>query len=217
MPWLAIFTKPVMLSFSKTGCQKFHGSIHDEEDLVWCQVVNYITCDSILMNRSKDVFLPFIQLGNPLRDKSCPTKFTMICESSQSPHKGPRQDPTHATFYCDGFIGLPPYCSPFLKGPKIICTDKQVNSKDLAISTDIWKPRTLWVGVLAFFGFDVFISNLCLPPPQALRFQSQSRSRRARSTGNWERSREGERREAKCLQWFGRFLGNFVVYNVIVK
>ena len=39
-----------------------------------------------------------------------------------------------------------------------------------------------------------------LPPPQALRFQSQSRSRRARSTRNWERacegSREGERREA---------------------
>ena len=42
-----------------------------------------------------------------------------------------------------------------------------------------------------------------LPPPQALRFQSQSRSRRARSTRNWERAREGswegERSEARRL------------------
>ena len=47
--------------------------------------------------------------------------------------------------------------------------------------------------------------------------QSQRRwSRRARSTRNWGRaregSREGERREAKRLQEFGRFLGNFVVF-----
>ena len=64
MPWLALFTKPVTLNFSKTGWQKFHGPIHDEEDLVWCQVVNYITFRSILMSRSKDVGLPFVQLRN---------------------------------------------------------------------------------------------------------------------------------------------------------
>lgn len=64
MPWLALFTKPVALSFSKTGWHKFHGPIHDEEELVWCQVVNYITFRSILMSRSKDVGLPFVQLGN---------------------------------------------------------------------------------------------------------------------------------------------------------
>ena len=60
----------------------------------------------------------------------------------------------------------------------------------------------------------VFVSNISslLPPPQALRFSRKEDE----ATRNWGRAREGswegERREAKRLQEFGRFLANFVVF-----
>ena len=77
----------------------------------------------------------------------------------------------------------------------------------------VWLPVTTNAPVFALS--PVFASDTASSSGASI--QSQRRwSRRARSTRNWGRaregSREGERREAKRLQEFGRSLGNFVVF-----
>jgi len=63
MPRFSLFAKPVPLCFSETGWQKFHGPIHNQQDLACQQIVNYVTFCTILVGCPKDVGFPFVNFG----------------------------------------------------------------------------------------------------------------------------------------------------------